>query len=210
MASSTPRPLRLAAFLALASASGCQVDLSESFDDAFGTLRDPLELEIEVPADIPNDQVLVGLFDDACVAADGQLEDGTEQVVTACVWVQADGTLRWTANDNADVWLSPRGGIGGAPSVEFPGGLEMGRGFVVVWLDEDGDGRLFLDSDGLGEPTFVPQRTVRNETLLLNEVIVDGTGWSASRSVLDPNDLDAAEGSRLSDTELGGWVARFQ
>lgn len=43
-----------------------------------------------------------------------------------------------------------------------------------------------------------------------DEVIVDGTGWSASRSTLDPNDQDAADGFQLDETELDGWVARFE
>ena len=204
------RKLLPLALLTLSPCLGCQVDLSDSFDDVFGTLRDPLELQIEVPADVPLGQVKVGLFDDACTPAEGRLDDGTEQVVTTCLWVQADGALGWTANDNADAWVSPRGTIGGAPNVEFPGGLTMGRGFVVVWIDEDDDGLLYLDFDGPSEPHVVPQRSFRNQTLLLNEVIVDGTGWSASRSTLDPNDQDAADGFQLDETELDGWVARFE
>lgn len=56
----------------------------------------------------------------------------------------------------------------------------------------------------------MPQRSFRNQTLLLNEVIVDGTGWSASRSTLDPNDQDAADGIQLDESELDGWVALFE
>ena len=90
----------------------------------------------------------------------------------------------------------------------FPGPIATGRGFLVAWVDEDGDGLLKLDADGVGELAVVPTRAF-SQTLVLDDIIVDGTRWKASRFTLDPNDTSSPSGSELSEDELTGWTVRF-
>ena len=209
------RNARLKALL-LVLPLGCQIDVDDAIDDAFGWLDDPLELTIEVPADTSPELVSVGVFETRCGAADARTSDGTDRVVSSCLALLANGQLDPGVSEAldageapvADVWLDPTPVTEGELTVEFPGGVATGSGLLVVWIDQDGDGMLRMGPDG-GEPAIVPTRTERNETLLLNEVSIDGSQWRATRSVLDPTDTSWPSGADLGEGELGGWLARF-